>query len=134
MSDDKRRAMMAADLCERMARAIRDGSMRGDDRTSLSISKHVTDILMLVPVYAEATYRSGVALLGTTPADIDAAVASIQRGEWPADSLAGRLLKMRADAANNVDGLPSDASAARSAFAGTAVALDAALALLGVKP
>lgn len=87
------RAMMAADLCGRAAKTFREGrSLRG---VQLAIN---VDMIHRGADRAEAVYFVALRGDGLTPADIDAAVASILRGEHPADSLAGRILKMRDDA------------------------------------
>ncbi len=88
----EQRAMMAADLAERAAykiRANRDGIG--------ALTESVSHVLW--GTAPERCYREALGGASLSPADIDAAVAAIARGEHPADSLPGKVERMRAQAA-----------------------------------
>ncbi len=126
MIDDKKaRGMMAADMAHRAAIALTGGDMYS------ACLRVAADILDSRALDNEASYRFALGCYGSTPEQIDAAVAAIDRGKWPADSITGRVLKMRDEAASRVtnEDIMMDATgeAKRDAF-------DAVLALLGVKP
>lgn len=124
--NDKQRAMMAAHLCERTGRELSEGRCLDAWRMIEAAST------MRRSGTPEADYRGGLWACGVERAERDAAVASIQRGEWPADSLAGRVLKMRDDASRDF-GIEADEAQAHR-LEGASYALTAVLALLGVKP
>lgn len=150
MNDDKQRAMMAADLralpyaewrhlmnvralamvahlADEMSRKARQG-WRFDciEAVALTISR---TLFGDDPV---GSYRHGLALVGLTPAQIDDAVASIERGEHPADSLPGRVATYRNKAAHEANAHEDLAQA--SFYDGEAHALGYVLSLLGVSP
>lgn len=94
MSDEKtQRAMMAADLCERAAVALREGR----DADAAEITERVTRIMSGISNPA-SHYGNGLFFARGKKADADLAIASIQRGEHPVDSLAGRVSKYEDDA------------------------------------
>ena len=127
--DRKRRAMMAEDLCERATRGVSgDDAERYGSRMAFDFALGVGGSVLLT-----SHYRSGLAWIGITPEQIDAAVASIERGEWPADSLAGRLLKMRNGADEEaIASRKGGYAASARVHEGMASGLTAVLDLLGV--
>ena len=127
MSDEKQLAMMAADVAQRAAFAIAGGD------TYLEGLTCARDILE--GKNAEAVYRFALGCYGAASEQIDAAVASIQRGEWPANSLAGQVEAMRKVAMKELrlrvkNGGGPGADQAQGHVEG----IDAVLDLLGVKP
>jgi hypothetical protein len=85
----EQRAIAAADLLERAAREARAGDV-GAVRCLTLIHDLAADVYD-----PEPDYRFGLKRRGLSPADIDAAVAAISRGEHPPDSLPGRLIARR---------------------------------------
>lgn len=131
MSDEKQRAMMAAHLCDLAASAIR----AGDRLTANGIASVLIYARWMIDpdgLGATTNYRDGLQTAGLTPAQIDAAVASIQRGEEPADSLTGKVRAMHATSLEDIGVAQTETR--RMACAGQAHAFGAVLALLGVTP
>jgi hypothetical protein len=83
----EQRAAMAAHLCDLAAKALRSGGPMADTLDLLDRAWGTAADSSNV----EASYREGLKLTRAAPADIDAAVASIARGEHPPDSLPGRV-------------------------------------------
>ena len=102
MSDDKKRATIQrtdepqiragqAHLFELAALNARQG--QSDEAHKIACSA-----LGMDEGFPNSAYREGLRVAGLKTEAIDAAVASILDGKHPADSLAGRLLKMRENA------------------------------------
>ncbi len=132
MSDEKtKREMMAAHLGDLISCLLRGGNV--DARPIADMAERLTGIVR----YASAPYfdyRVALGFAGLTPEQIDAAVASIERGEWPADSLVGRVTGMRDEAEQIIeDNRPIVSERVRTAGA-IVGRLNKVLALLGVKP
>lgn len=126
MIDNRQRAMMAADMCERAARALREDRYLDAWRMiSLASTMHHSGT-------PEDDYRA--ALWTGVVEDVSryAAAASIQRGKEPDDSLAGQVREMRRRVENEMPGALS--AEERREFVGARNAFTAVLALLGVKP
>lgn len=90
------------------------------------------DVLLVFD--AERDYREGLARAGLAAEDIDDAIAAVLRGEHPPGSLPAMVVKIRDTAEKSVNDLPMDASAAKSALAGSVITCRSVLALLGVEP
>lgn len=121
MSDEKQRAMMVADLRERATRGMSgDDAARYGSRMAFDCACRIRDTAALA-----SHYREGLIWLDVESAQIDAAVASIQRGEEPADSIVGKVRAMQAEARGDTGGICG---------AAIAHALEGVLALLGVTP
>ncbi len=89
----EQRAMAAAHLCDLASRALRLGDYYAEGLLS---AKSILD-----NGHPEALYRFALDCYGVESADIDAAVASILRGEHPADSLPGRVKRLLGNAEND---------------------------------
>ncbi len=92
--NDEQERLARADLYERIARTLRDGTVKpiAIDRAAEYAGQIAADEI------GAADYRSALSYLGVLSPERDAAVASIARGEHPPDSLPGRVEKMRSDA------------------------------------
>lgn len=129
MSDDKQRAMMAAHLCDELGRKARQG-WRFD--WTADVARRIVDVSnRRYP--ASVAYHGGLMTLGLTPEQIEAAVASIDRGEWPANSLAGNIEQMRANAERGAESTEFGTHA-HICYRVTEDMACTVLDLLGVKP
>jgi hypothetical protein len=87
------RAAMAADLCERAAKMLRDGASDLDCKAVLSCATSAMQYDTPAKDYAFGLGWAGVSL----DADRDAAVSAILAGRHPATSLPGQVEQMRRD-------------------------------------
>lgn len=129
MTDDKtKRAMMAADLAERMARML-----RYDDLDSAKDLLACIARILGGEQWPQDAYAHGLHVCLKTGKEIADAQAAIERGKWPSDSLPARLEEMRNDAEDGVnaneEGTPAYCEH-RAAEETACIVLD----LLGVKP
>ena len=123
---------MKADLHERAAKLYREG--RGMDARIVGEIAAALDETTFRPD-SEYVRALGFACAGTgSTVRLRDHVEAIQRGEHPADSLPGRVLKMRADAVRTLEALPENDSVARSALAGISCTCRDVLEMLGVTP
>ena len=82
--------LAAADICERTTHALRANLCQDVTRPlgiAIDLIRGVGD--------CESEYRRALRICGLAPADIDAAVAAIARGEHPPDSLPGQAVAYR---------------------------------------
>jgi hypothetical protein len=128
MSDptNAQRAMMAAHLCDLAAKALRSGRRSHLAPSLMFVAGDVLHVVDPVQDYREALRDSGV-----SPADIDAAVAAIARGEHPADSLPGQLMRYHGKAKREAESVPG--SFREHHCEGEVKALGHVLDLLGYK-
>ncbi len=91
---DKQRSDMAADLCERVARSIREGYSHVTTDEVLRLATELRTTEEPNRIYARALMICGV----WQDDNIRAAVAVILEGKHPPDSLAGRLEAYRGKA------------------------------------
>lgn len=130
MNDDKKRAMMAAHMCDEAARRFRLGDWVNAEMCASTASE-----IALSARIGRVDYVATLQALGCSPDQIDAAVVAILTGCHPASSLPGRVAKMR-DSANRErrhhetsgDGRRADKAQSN------ADTCNAVLDLLGVKP
>lgn len=94
-------SIMAAHLCDLSGIAFRNG----DTVRARKIVNAMVSVADWTPppdghsgIQAAYYYRAGLVTARLAPEDIDASVAACMRGEHPADSLMGRVAKMRDDA------------------------------------
>lgn len=124
----EQRAMMIAHLCDEASKVVRSGcTLRRE------VLVRADDVTCALGCDVEEDYRTGLRFAGLGPEQIDAAVSSIERGEWPADSFVGRVEKMRADAARGAASVMCDMES-HVRHCAKQEALGNVLALLGVKP
>ena len=112
--------MMAADLCERAAALYRFHHI-----VAAEVLSRRADVVARSLDTLDYRWALRHALL--THEQIDAAVSAIERGEWPADSLVGRIEKMRDEAGARTNGPCQEQNI------GACDAFDDVLNLLGVK-
>ncbi len=122
----EQRAMMAADLWMRAATM----TFRGEADCAPSVSTCAEFVIERDD--PEDYYREGLTSCGLSPADIDAAVAAIADGRHPADSLPGRVEKMRSDLAEEIDTVGGGSDDGIHAF-GERMACATFLSILGCK-
>ena len=138
MSDEKRqRAMMAADLFVRAAKMMREGG--GEDINPVRIVGGIALSLAIGPgLRDDSEYVRALGFCGLAAEDRRPCFNAIQRGEWPADSLAGRVEALRRCAVEERDARGACNGAAADArdhyIAGEIAMAGTVLDLLGVKP